>query len=191
MKKLALIVVVVALSGLMSAGIVSAQVIGTYEMISTGSCLHSPSGFTNLSATPPSYAPPFIPNSPTGVWGATTMATATWVFNSDGTGHASGTNYPIDFPPGGVLGLGTPAARQNPIAFNFNYQLDGSEIIVDLYVNGAYAGQLIGAVSLDKKTLTIPSAYQVYNFGSTLGYAVCNTARVLIRVGNVPKEPKQ
>lgn len=190
MKKLALFVITIAFAPLMYASMASAQVVGTYEMVATGSCLHSPSGFQNLSSTPPSFSPPFIPNSPVGVWGATTMAKATWVFRSNGTGFANGTNYPIDFPPGGVLGLGTPAARENPISFKFNYQLDEDDIILQLYhpVTNAFIGELLGEVSVDKKTMTIPSAYQVYNFGTTLGYAVCNTARILIQVesGNEP-----
>jgi hypothetical protein len=47
-------------------------------------------------------------------------------------------------------------------------------------------GELVGSVSLDKKTLTIPTELQYINFGGPPLYtAVCNVMRILIQVGNV------
>lgn len=163
----------------MSVGITStqAQVVGgQYMMIATGSCLHSTSGFNET-------APPYIPkiNAHSKVWGATTMAQATWNFKNDGTGSAVGINYATDFPPGGPI-LKSPAVRQNPFVLNFSYEVTGSSITITL----SPVSQLIGTVSEDENTLIIDSAYQVYNLGPPMGYAVCNTARVLTRVGDLP-----
>jgi hypothetical protein len=205
MKKLALILIIAGLSTLMSLGITSAKVKegwgaiqGTYEMVATGSCLHSTLGFIE-DATGTVLGPPFIPKPGSIVWGATTMAEATWVFYPDGTGYFTGLNNPIDFPPGspGPPPTGPswgPRARQGGIGNDIKFHLSGSDIIIELYAPGTDTkiGELVGQVSLDKKTLIIPSANVVYNFTgfepptSALYWAVCNTARVLIRVGNVP-----
>jgi hypothetical protein len=203
MKKPALFLITVAFAVLVNASMASAQVVGTYEMVATGSCLHSTTGFIEDSAGKV-LGPPFVPKPGSTVWGATTMAEATWVFYPDGTGFFTGLNYPIDFPPGspfvgpppaGSTSQWGPRARQGGIGNDFKYHLIGSDIIIELYaptIPPSYqtkVGELVGAVSLDKKTLTIPSANQVYNFTTLappLYWAVCNTARVLIRVGNVP-----
>jgi hypothetical protein len=111
----------------------------------------------------------------------------TWEFYSDGTGHADIWNYPIDFPPGSES-LG-PRARSQNLVFDTKYQVNKDVIIIKLYVpDGTFKqqrGELVGSVSLDKKTLTIPTELQYINFGGPPLYqAVCNTMRVLIRVDN-------
>ena len=167
--------IIAALSTFMSAAMTLAQVSGTYEMSSTGSCLYSTLGFKET-------APPFTPNfdAHSKVWGATTMATATWTFDEGKcNGTASGTNYAIDFPPGGPI-LKSPDAHQYPISFTFDYTVIGSVITI----TPSTGSILVGTVSADGGTLTIPSAYQVFQLGAPMGTAVCNTARVLIRVGN-------
>lgn len=112
----------------------------------------------------------------------------TWEFYSNGTGHADIWNYPIDFPPGSDQ-LG-PRARSQNLVYDTKYRVKKDVIKIDLYYpDGTFEtklGQLVGSVSLDKNTLTIPTQLQKINFpmGSPLYTAVCNTIRVFIRVGN-------
>jgi hypothetical protein len=194
MKKLSLIVIIAALFSFMSVGIASAKdkdqsrggIQGTYEMIATGSCLHSPSGFEETTDTLGN--PLYVPNDSEGVWGATTSAVGTWKFYSHGTGHADIWNYPIDFPPGSDSW--GPRARSQNLVYDTKYRVHKDVIIIKLYVpDGTFSqqrGELVGSVSLDKKTLTIPTELQYINFGGPPLYtAVCNVMRILIQVGNV------
>jgi hypothetical protein len=199
MKKYAQIVIIAALSMFMFAVMASGKdkddrgggIHGTYEMIATGSCIHSPTDFnviTDSFGNPQQY----VPIDSEGVWGATTSAVGIWKFYSHGTGHADIWNYPIDFPPGSDL-LGGPRARSQNLVYDIMYQVIKDVIIIDLYFPDPddpfviKAGHLEGSVSLDKKTITIPTLLQKINFpeGSPLYTAVCNTMRILIQVGNV------
>ena len=179
MKKIILVLIITALSLLVSTAVVTAHdegrrgFSGVYEMSSTGSCLHSIEGWIDGGG------PPYIPVNNIDAWAATTMAHGTWTFNLDGTGLAGGENYVIDFPPGITPGPG-PMARGNSFSFEFNYDVTSKGVITVTLDSGFV---LEGRVSVDKKTMTIPSAYQDYDltlYG--LGFAVCNTARVLIQV---------
>lgn len=162
---------------------------GTYAMIATGSCLHSTGGFDNQNQNVPDAPPAWTPQSNSVVWGATTMAQATWTFKSDGTGAVLGTNYVIDFPPDGSPSppfSGAPVARQNPIAFSFGYVLtpDG-EVEVKL-PNGFVLA--VGRISIDHKTMTLWSANVVQPWkinNVQYGDVICNTGRLLIRVKEV------
>jgi hypothetical protein len=142
---------------------------GTYAMTATGSCLHSKLGF-NANLTP-------ITGEGSVVWGATVMAQAIWTFESDGTGTVSGTNYVLDFPPGSPV-FGGSIARQNPISFNFHYEMTHDGAIT---VYPPLPPNPVGMISQDHQTLTLTSANQVQAVGA-LGYAICNVGRVLIRV---------
>ena len=194
MKKYAQIVIIAALSMFMFAVMASGKdkddrgggIHGTYEMIATGSCIHSQSDFTVITdslGNPQQY----VPNDSVGVWGATTSAVGTWNFYSHGTGHADIWNFPIDFPPGS--NSWGPRARSQNLVYDTKYQVHKDVIIIKLYApDGTFSqpkGELVGSVSLDKNTLTIPTELQYLNFGGPPLYqAVCNTMRVLIRVGN-------
>lgn len=183
MKKIILVLIITALSLFVSTAVVTANdegFSGVYEMSSTGSCLHSIDGWMYGGG------PPYIPVN-IDAWAATTMAHGTWTFNRDGTGVAGGENYVIDFPPGitpGPFPLGSgPMARGNPFSFEFNYDVTSKGVITVTLDSGFV---LEGRVSVDKKTVTIPSAYQDYDLTAYgLGFAVCNTARVLIRVKDI------
>lgn len=188
MKKITLILFIAALSLFVSATVVTADdeywrgFRGVYEMSATGSCLHSIDGWRDVS-------PPYIPEVDSEVWAATTMSHGTWTFNRDGTGAAEGENYVIDFPPGitppGPPWLGSgPMARGNPFSFEFTYAVTHKGVITVTLGSGFV---LEGRVSVNKKTITIPSAYQEYDLTAYgLGYAVCNNARVLIQVKKIP-----
>lgn len=179
MKKIILVLIITALSLSVTAAVVSADYEclrgfrGVYEMSLTGSCLHSIDGFGE--------GPPYIPIGESGVWAATMMAHGTWMFNRDGTGSAKGLNYVIDFPPG-IPGPGS-MARGNPFELHFTYYVTHRGVITVILDDAI----LEGRVSIDKKTISLPSAYQEYNLVEYgLGYAVCNAARVLIRVKKIP-----
>jgi hypothetical protein len=161
---------------------VSAQVVGIYDMVSSGSCIHSQSAFTK--GTDANGFDYYAPNGTT--WGATTSAVGTWEFYSNGTGKADIWNYPIDYPPGSSLG---PRARSQHLLWDTKWVLNKDIISIKMYVpDGTFTqqrGEIVGSVSLDKKTLIIPTVLQQLSLGDPLYYAVCNTMRTFIRVGNV------
>jgi hypothetical protein len=203
MKKLALIVILAALSTLMSAAMTSAKdedpgkgaIKGTYEMIATGNCLHSETGFDAGPTADDPYAP-YIP-TPGGVtWGATTMAVGTWEFYPNGKGYAEIVNYPTDFPPGSPY-IGPPPpnntsqwgprARATLLQYDFVYELHGDIIIITLTNhNEPYQpmGVLKGSVSIDRKTMVIPTERAKANYGPPLYWAVCSVARTFVRVSD-------
>jgi hypothetical protein len=185
MKKLATIVICTAFFALGLVGMASAQVEGgQYKMTATGSCLHSTTGFNvNIDADGGTVYTPKV-DAHSKVWGATTMAEATWKFNADGTVSMSGINYPIDFPPGNP-GLKSAAARQNGIGFpnGMKWEVNGNNITIK---NPLGIITLKGTVSEDENTIIINSPFVLYDLGPPLYNAVCNTARVLIRMGDIP-----
>jgi hypothetical protein len=175
MKKLAVMVLLPAVVIFVAVAMASADkdgwgaIHGTYSMTASGGCLHSSLGF-NANLTP-------ITGEGSVVWGATVMAQAIWKFESDGTGTVSGTNYVLDFPPGSPV-FGGSIARQNPISFNFHYEMTHDGAVT---VYPPLPPNPVGMISQDHQTLTLTSANQVQAVGA-LGYAICNVGRVLIRV---------
>lgn len=183
MKKLALIVIIAALSMLMLAAVASADdkgfkqwraIKGTYEMIATGSCLHSPTGFTGTGTV----ADPFIPIGPT-VFAAPTLAQASWIFDGSGTATFMGENFATIFPGGVNQGA---LERENPIEaspgapLHFDYSVNGHG-----WISGTvreYGVTLEGRISKDHKIMTLANGGQP-QFGGT---AICNSARILFRV---------
>lgn len=188
MKKPTLMAVVATLLLLMSIEIVSAggrewgAIHGTYEMMAMGSCLHSTAGFFQVpDSNPPKYQP-IAANST--IYAAATMAQATWVFEKNGEGRLSGTNYATVFPGGTVpaevreneIGYPPPAPTR-PLAFTYEVTHDGW-ISVTLETGVV----LDGRISKDHKTMTLGNANQVNATDPTKTTAICNTGRVLIRV---------
>lgn len=210
MKKLALALMLAALSSLLTPAIAPAWdehfgwrlMTGTYEMTATGSCLHSTNGFDEIPGPSGSPGPTYVPKSGSTVWGATTTTVATWVLYKDGTGYIAGINYPIDFPPGSPGSGWGARARQGWLSYDIKYHLNGSDISFEVFLPAdpnipreKYAvkiGDWEGSVSLDKQTIIIPTVNQVFDLTKTapaLYYAICNSARVLIRVSLAPKNP--
>jgi hypothetical protein len=194
MKKLALIVIIAALSTLMSAAVASDSghnwwdynpykyFHGTYEMIASGSCSHSEAGWKgengkfNLEATPPLY-----PVDPAQLYVGTTVTYGTWTFNKDGTGEYTIRNY-ATILPGGSYPKDQPFLKtQDPPTTKFTFVVNSfGDITVD-----AAGIQIIGSISIDKNTMTLSNGNQVQDFTAyKLGWAVCNSARTLIKVGN-------
>ena len=176
MKKITFVLIIIALSIFMSAAAVSAgghgwkRFHGTYEMIANGTCLHSSLGYTDM------VNPPFVPIAGSVVYVGTTMAQATWTFKSNGEGTFSFINY-VTILPGGGIG---PLATQNE-GFDIPFTFDVTKYD-EITVNSGGI-ELTGRISIDRKTITLGSANQIQDFtGIGLGYAICNTGRVLVRV---------
>ena len=181
MKKIVYISIIAALSIIMFSAVVSAgdngwkHFHGVYEMIANGSCIHSTTGYNNLEY-PLQAKPPFTPSDGSTVWAATTMAQGTWTFKRNGEGTFSYINYATIFP-GGDFGPKVTQNEGNDIFFSY-------EVTEDNEINVYYGGiVLTGKISIDRKNITLGSANQVQDFSSFgLGYAICNTGRVLIKV---------
>ena len=171
MKKLAIVVMMIAIATFMAAAMASADdhdgwgIHGEYAMIAAGSCLHSTGGF-NADLTPVTGSV---------VWGAPVMTEGIWTFEHNGTGVATLTNHIITLPPGDPTGTPVGVSQTVSTAVPFKYQVtpDG-EITVQL---GPLPVNMAGMVSMDHKTLTLGSANQIQG-----GSAICNVDRVLIQV---------
>jgi hypothetical protein len=195
MKRIALISIIVVLSTFMSAAVASdfghhwwnfnpfRNFNGTYEMISSGICLHSTGGWKNINEGQSGKFPYFVPTDGSEVWAGTATARATWIFKRDGTGTVSGTNYASIFPGGDK----EPYVAQSPFAFAFKYEITNKG---EITVTGTspppapiYGHVLNGMISIDQNTMTLLSAAQVQDYTLfDLGYLIHNNARVLIRV---------
>ena len=185
MKKIFILVVLTTLTTFMAASMVSAEdnqwkyfnpwkyFHGTYEMIASGSCLHSEKGYTTNAQGF------YTPNSGI-VYVGTTVASGTWIFKYGGTKMSS--VYKLRHNPAGrrcfhtCLGACTRTAMTSP--FTFVITPFGDITVTAGGIN------LIGSISIDKKTMTLLSANQVQVFGPPLWSTICNTARTLIKVGN-------
>lgn len=195
MKKFALILIIAVTSTFMSAAVASDSghnqwhynpfryFSGTYEMISSGICLHSTLGWTDINKDQIGKFPYFVPVENSEVWAGTATARATWIFKRDGTGTVSGTNYASIFPGGDK----DPYVAQSPFGFAFKYEITTKG---EITVTGTspppspmYGHVLNGMISIDKNVMTLLSAAQVQDTTHlSLGYLIHNNARVLIRV---------
>ena len=184
MKKIFILVVITTLTTFMAASIVSAEdnqwkyfnpwkyFHGTYEMIASGSCLHSEKGYTTNAQGF------YTPNSGI-VYVGTTVASGTWIFKYGGTGTYSFTNYATILPGGDAsIPVEVRVLERNDVPFTFVITPFGDITVTAGGIN------LIGSISIDKKTMTLLSANQVQVFGPPLWSTICNTARTLIKVGN-------
>lgn len=196
MKKLSLIVIITTLTMFMSAAVASdshngwqwdynpfRHFHGTYEMVASGSCSHSMEGWIggngkeNLEATPP-----LKPKDPSKLYVGTTVTHGTWFFYKDGSGEFTFTNY-ATILPGGSYPTTDPYIKTQtpPTSTPFTFVVDSSG---DITVT-AGSIQIIGTISMDKNTMILSSGNQVQDFtGAGLGWAVCNSARTLIKVGD-------
>lgn len=182
MKRLTLIVVITALC--MLPVIASAgdngwkNFQGTYEMIASGSCIHSSLPYVKNDAgwwTAPLESV---------VYAGTTVWNGTWFFDKGGTGTFSYTLYATVTPPPAAQQPATPIPggmrvfKGVDVPFTFSIDQFG-DIIVK-----AQGLDLVGSISNDKKTMTLLSANTPQDFGGIFGYTICNTARTLIKIGD-------
>jgi hypothetical protein len=173
-------------------GKLGATIRGTYEMIATGSCLHSPSGFTGTGT----FSDPFLPIGPA-VFGAPTLARATWTFDASGTATFVGENFATIFP-GGVYPTPIPNSnqgpleRENPIGtetnpYHFDYTVDshggitGTVREIPAIVGGTLDKlTLEGWISKDRKIIILSNGGQIQAPGTGMT-AICNSARILFK----------
>ncbi len=162
---------------------------GTYEMIATGSCLHSPSGFSGAGT----LTDPFLPIGPA-VFGAPTLTRATWTFDGSGTATFVGENFATIFPGGVYPGPGPnqgPLERENPVGsetspYHFDYTVDGHGGITGTVREIAAIGgtldklTLEGWISKDRKIITLISVGQIQSPDTGMT-AICNAARILFK----------
>jgi hypothetical protein len=199
MKKLAIIVIIAALSSFISAAVVSADdqdwkgFHGEYAMTSAGFCLYSYSSFT------PGTAACNGTTFPLTCWNAQLVAEGVWSFGPDGTGSFTGTQFGMAPPP--YLG---PNVLPVDLVFDFTYTVKNDGVITVAIVPGTFFGTFLagsnegkrytvdifnffGMVSTDRKTVTLNSANELQHYTSpdiqALNfYGICNVSRTLIRV---------
>jgi hypothetical protein len=153
---------------------------GTFEMISSGICLHSLDDWEQVN-DPPNFVG-FVPKNPLKVWAGTATARATWIFKRDGTGTAEGKNYASIFPGSEIK---PPYEAESEFKFSFIYEITNKgEITVTGTAPEHMKGHVLnGMISIDKNVMTLLSAAQVQDLSNKgLGYLIHNNARVLIRV---------
>jgi hypothetical protein len=179
MKKIALIMMITALSVFMFAAVVSSdgngwkRFHGVYEMTAKTNGLISTCGYKE-------GGPPYVANDGDDcrVWATADTAYGTWIFKRDGKGTAEGRNFAFDFPPG-PPGVG-PRARDNDFYFEFEYEITrAGEISVWVtFPEGLTSLEMEGMVSTDHKTITLNNAYTFFNPNT-----IFMGSRVLIRIG--------
>jgi len=163
---------------------------GEYAMIATGSCLHSPAGFTGTGT----FTDPFLPIGPA-VFGAPTLARATWTFDGSLTATFVGENFATLFPGGVYPASGPnqgPLERENPIGtetnpYHFDYTVDGHGGItgtvreIPAIVGGTLDKlTLEGWISKDRKIIILSNGGQIQSPGTGMT-AICNSARILFK----------
>jgi len=201
MKKLAVLMMIPALAMFMAVAMASAEhnhriaIQGTYEMVSSGSCLHS----SEMYLRNPTNGRWTAPND-SKVYAGVTVSNGIWIFNHNGSGEYSQTIYATILPGGAdsmpvtVGGVTTDVpvplevrvlASQTPVDFTYEITPSGN-ITVTETVSGI---KLYGSISIDKKAMTLLSANNVQDFGRNLfGYTICNFARTLIKVGEIERD---
>jgi hypothetical protein len=204
MKKLGVLVMMIAIATFMAAPMASADghghhswgIQGEYAMTGPGSCLYSRVPFNDKHQA----------LDPTNSWIASKLTEGTWTFERHGKGKAQYTLYGIAAPQPAFNNIGV--GDSDAVSFEFTYTVmdDGTitgELVpgtyVDTFLTGPSAGNgwwstfdklsFFGMVSRDHKTLTLNSANEIQTatifFSSTssrLLYEICNYGRTLIRV---------
>jgi hypothetical protein len=183
MKKLAMVVIIAVMSTFMSAAVASdfgqnwwwisnpfKYFHGTYEMIASGSCIHSEKG----------YDANHSPISGGKVYVGTTVANGTWIFKNGGTGTYSFTNYATIIPTTDATPpLGIRVATFTDVPFTYEITPFGD---ITVHAGGI---DLVGSISIDHNTMTLLSANNIQNFvDPPYWFTICNTARTLIKVGD-------
>jgi hypothetical protein len=195
MKKFALILIIVVMSTFASAAVASdfeygwkwnfnpfKYFHGTFEMIASGSCIHSEKGYEKgIKAYDVLVAK-------TGtVYAGTTVANGSWTFYGNGKGTFWYKLYATVTPPvqensttpipGGIRVF----EPKNPIDFEFEVTPFG-----DITVTETVSGTVhTGSISIDKNTIILSTnsvTPPATPLDPPLWYTICNTVRTLIRV---------
>jgi hypothetical protein len=192
MKKLAVFVMIPALAMFMVPALASANwyywwgIQGTWEMNSSGSCLHSSEPYFQNPQRNNWWTAP----SDSQVYAGVTVANGTWTFESTGwlTGKGTYTQtiYATILPGGADLMNGIPVnlevrvlPSQKPVEFTYEITPSG-----DITVTETASGtKLYGRISKDMNTMTLLSANSPVTIANPLfANTICNFARTLIKV---------
>jgi hypothetical protein len=156
---------------------------GTYEMIASGSCIHSSTGYTkNVMGW-------WIAPLDSIVYAGTTVANGTWIFKRDGTGTYSSIMYatvtpPVQQPSLPILPIpgSIRVFKDDNVQFKFKVNAFGDITINEINnVNIEYTG----SISIDKKQMIlIDTPFIKGPFGAPFWSIICNTARTLIKVSD-------
>lgn len=181
MKKLALIVIVAALS--MSPAVTLADgngwkhFQGTYEMSASGSCIHSQNSY---ELKPNGW---YVPNDGI-VYAGATVSNGTWSFRKDGTGTYSYLMYatvtpPVKTPPCPIPG-GIRIFSGDELTFTYQITPFG-----DITVKTVEGDTLSGSISPDKKTMVLFDAPWIKGPGADVcpwWSIICTATRTLIKI---------
>ena len=166
MKKLALIVLVAALSMAPAATLADGNgwkhFAGVYEMSASGSCIHSEGGYTIGSDG-------WYSANAGVIYAGTTVSNGTWTFDKNGTGTYSYTMYATVTPP---IQQPNPPIAGGIRIFTSNHKV--GETVVGEYtftytihplgnitINTQEGDTLSGSISIDKKSITLFDAIRV------------------------------
>jgi hypothetical protein len=210
MKKIAVVVIIAALSTFVWAPVASSGgngwngFHGDYAMTGSGNCFFSPFGF-NPDNTPFSGGPS---------WGAYYVVDGVWSFERNGKGTFQGTQFSLGPPPL------PPTLSPNSTTFNFRFEFEygiaHDGFITGNMKTGTFLGEYLtgpnavdsdgnplvpaktfkvdtfsfsGWVSKDHKTVTLNSPSELQSFTIYSGEnlmatlpAICTTGRILIRI---------
>jgi hypothetical protein len=155
---------------------------GTYEMIASGVCNHSTSGWTDAGNKLNGPTPPWIPVQGAQIWAAHSTIQGTVQFKRNGTGTLSGTNY-ISLLPGGqpIEGVKEYQVSQSPVSAAFTYEITNNGEITIITSGGLIMN---GMITSDRKVINLVNANQILDLTKTpyKSYAIQNMIRVLTRV---------
>lgn len=206
MKRLALVVMVIATATFVTLAVTSAQedwraIHGTYASTGTGTCLNA--GSTGFNGT---YVPVAGPASFFG----SQLYTGTWTFAHHGSGQFEGTLFGTAVPPNGA-----PNTFQVSFPFTYTFTDGVVNVLMDEphFLATGQTGPLVGKtftlegflpptvppgttelrqnlyfagmMSTDHKTMTLSMGNQIQKVtvsNGVINFQICNVGHVLIRV---------
>jgi|WetSurMetagenome_2_1015567.scaffolds.fasta_scaffold403454_1 hypothetical protein len=195
MKKLALIVLVAALSMTPAATLADGNgwkhFAGVYEMSASGSCIHSEGGYTIGSDG-------WYSANAGVIYAGTTVSNGTWTFDKNGTGTYSYTMYATVTPPiqqpsppiaGGIRIFTSDHKVGETVVgeYTFTYTIHP---LGNITINTQEGDTLSGSISIDKKSITLFDAIRVKGPPPTSPYwnpfyrIICTATRTLIKVND-------
>jgi hypothetical protein len=190
MKKLAVAAMILATATLMVPAMASANwyywwgIRGSWEMVATGTCLHSTQGFTfNFPSPGPgegTLAKPFVATANGDHFSSSFLGEGIWTFDGQGKGKMQVVQYCIR--PDKVTQALMPSSPLTMETVPFDYEVEDQtiKVIIGPPVNLT----LVGKISKDYQTMTLLSTMQ-YQAGGPTGHQVCNIGRILMRVKEV------
>jgi hypothetical protein len=194
MRKLAVLAMMIAIAAVMVAPMASADehhhwwgIHGTWEMVATGSCLHSTEPFSfNFPPTGTggegTIAKPFVATPHGNFFISYFLGEGTWRFDRNGKGTMQVTQYCM-YPDKVTQALmpSTPVAIDGVPLETLPFEYEVEDQTIKVTVGFPVYLTLVGKISSDQNTITLFSTMQEQNGGPT-GHQVCNIGRILSRL---------